>query len=125
MRFKAVSWNMGGAGNDTKIRWLRGKIRQNRPWLLALQETKMGFVTRDFIRLIWGNQQCSWAFYPLLVLLEGCLLSGMLLSWSWWIFLKVLTLLIFCSRMLLVVNYGFITIYMGQLIVILRTFGLN
>lgn len=64
MSFKGLSWNMGGAGDKLKVRWLRRVIRKQKPWVVALQETKLRAVNRELIRQLWGNRQCSWVHLP-------------------------------------------------------------
>ncbi|XP_030936692.1 uncharacterized protein LOC115961945 [Quercus lobata] len=77
MNLKIISWNVRGLNDRDKRLRVRNLVRNWRPDVICLQETKMELITRAVIRSLWGDQHVDWSY------LGSCGASGgVLLMWD-------------------------------------------
>ncbi|XP_071728627.1 uncharacterized protein [Rutidosis leptorrhynchoides] len=59
---KIMSYNIRvfGVGPDSKLGQTKKIIRDEKPLFLAIQETKLHLVDRDWIVALWGNTDCEF-----------------------------------------------------------------
>nr|XP_023925825.1 uncharacterized protein LOC112037243 [Quercus suber] len=77
MNLKIISWNVRGLNERDKRLRVRNLIRNWRPDIVCLQETKMELITRAVIGSLWGGPHVDWSY------LGSCGASGgVLLIWD-------------------------------------------
>ncbi|GMJ04427.1 hypothetical protein HRI_004111900 [Hibiscus trionum] len=50
MEFRIVPWNIRGLGRKEKVRAVRNMVREKKPQVVFIQETKMGEISRQILR---------------------------------------------------------------------------
>ncbi|PWA76953.1 hypothetical protein CTI12_AA229170 [Artemisia annua] len=61
---KMISINVRGMGESGKKSWIRSIIKDERPDVIGLQETKCGMVDDIWVEDLWGEQGCGYAQLP-------------------------------------------------------------
>ncbi|XP_024630380.2 exodeoxyribonuclease-like [Medicago truncatula] len=61
---KLVSWNVRGLGGLEKRKDVRSLVQEKRPWILCLQETKLGRCDDGLRLAVWDGQSVAFSFRP-------------------------------------------------------------
>ncbi|XP_071718145.1 uncharacterized protein [Rutidosis leptorrhynchoides] len=60
MKFLSLNIRGFGAGRVSKVGWLKGICRSQKPDFVLLQETKLHMVDLQWIRALWGDINCNF-----------------------------------------------------------------
>ncbi|XP_071718855.1 uncharacterized protein [Rutidosis leptorrhynchoides] len=60
MKFLSLNIRGFGVGRESKVGWLKSICRVQKPNFVVLQETKLHCVDLQWIRVIWGNNNCNF-----------------------------------------------------------------
>jgi len=71
---KLVSWNIRGLGGLKKRKEVRSLVKEKRPWILCLQETKLQKCDVDVCMSVWDGQPAAFSFRPSLGASGGLLM---------------------------------------------------
>jgi exonuclease III len=61
---KLVSWNVRGLGGFEKRKELRSLVKEKRPLILCMQETKLQLCDTRLCSAVWDGQQANFSFRP-------------------------------------------------------------
>jgi exonuclease III len=61
---KILSWNVRGLGGLEKRKEVRGLIGEMQPWIVCIQETKLGSCDDFLCGSMWGNVLCDFSYRP-------------------------------------------------------------
>ena len=62
MKPKIVFWNVRGLNDREKRLRIKALLRLWKGDVICLQETKLGFIDRSFVRSIWGCSYMGWSY---------------------------------------------------------------
>lgn len=61
---KLLSWNVRGLGGPEKRKEVRSIVKEKRPLIMCLQETKLQVCDTRLSSAVWEGQQCAFSFRP-------------------------------------------------------------
>jgi len=61
---KIISYNVRGLGGGEKRVEVRRLVEEKNPFVLCIQESKLGFVDDFLVKSIWGNATFGFSFQP-------------------------------------------------------------
>jgi len=61
---KLLSWNVRGLGSLEKRKEVRSLVKEKRPLILCIKETKLQRCDVDVCLSVWDGQQASFSFRP-------------------------------------------------------------
>ena len=59
---KLLSWNVRGLGGAAKRREVSHLVRENKPFILCLQETKLPLLDAFVCNSIWGDVNVNFSY---------------------------------------------------------------
>jgi len=59
---KIISWNVRGLGSFEKRREVCHLVREKKPFILCVQETKMSVIDMNLCKSIWGGDLVDFSF---------------------------------------------------------------
>jgi len=64
LSMKLLSYNVMGLGGGEKREEVRKLVYEKHPFVLCIQESKLGVVDDLMIKSIWGNTACGYSYQP-------------------------------------------------------------
>jgi hypothetical protein len=61
---KVMSYNVRGLGGGEKRVEVRKLVSEKHPFVLCIQETKLGVVDDLMIKSLWGDVACGYSYQP-------------------------------------------------------------
>jgi len=61
---KIISWNVRGLGSFEKRREVGNLVREKKPFILCIQESKLAVFDTTVCKAIWGNVIADFSFQP-------------------------------------------------------------
>ena len=92
---KIISWNVWGLGGFEKRREVCNLVREKKPLILCIQETKLVRIDVQLSQSLWGGVDVEFSFQPSIGALGGLLSlwdSKEVVVWSSWSFEHVLVI---------------------------------
>ena len=62
VKMKILSYNARGLGSFEKRAEVRNFIREKHPFVVCLQESKLGMVADYIIKSVWGDVGCEYSY---------------------------------------------------------------
>jgi hypothetical protein len=75
---KVVSWNVRGLGRVDKRKEVRNLVREKKPLIVCLQETKLQACDDSVCTSVWGSSPFGFSFRPSVGASAACSPSGTL-----------------------------------------------
>jgi exonuclease III len=64
VKMKYISYNIRGLGSWEKRKEIQKLVKQHRPWILCVQETKLEVINEFLCVSLWGNQNFGFSYRP-------------------------------------------------------------